>query len=238
METETLCSDEDAQDLLRESQISLLQLSTVEVATQLSMRAFELFCAIEPTEYIDDLFKLRSKLSSASLKRFEEAINHETFWVATEVTREPNQLKRMKTIKHFIKIALHCRECKNFSSMFAIIRWDYCVCSKLWKSAILIWIIYSFSCIMSLFTVAWTWLQCLDWGEHGRSCPANTRNSSGTFKTSLTLRETWPSTEMCSTIKTSSLQSSPCSPSSKRTSPSYMKVEFRKYNKCFSLTLQ
>ncbi|XP_055081032.1 rap guanine nucleotide exchange factor 2 isoform X11 [Periophthalmus magnuspinnatus] len=121
METETLCSDEDAQDLLREGQISLLQLSTVEVATQLSMRAFELFCAIEPTEYIDDLFKLRSKTGSASLKRFEEAINHETFWVATEVTREPNQLKRMKTVKHFIKIALHCRECKNFSSMFAII---------------------------------------------------------------------------------------------------------------------
>ncbi|XP_034398947.1 rap guanine nucleotide exchange factor 2 isoform X2 [Cyclopterus lumpus] len=121
METETLCSDEDAQDLLREGQISLLQLSTVEVATQLSMRAFELFCAIEPTEYIDDLFKLRSKTGSASLKRFEEAINHETFWVATEVLREPNQIKRMKTIKHFIKIALHCRECKNFNSMFAII---------------------------------------------------------------------------------------------------------------------
>ncbi|XP_077958164.1 rap guanine nucleotide exchange factor 2 isoform X2 [Gasterosteus aculeatus] len=121
METETLCSDDDAQDLLREGQISLLQLSTVEVATQLSMRAFELFCAIEPTEYIDDLFKHRSKAGSASLKRFEEAINDETFWVATEVTREPNQIKRMKTVKHFIKIALHCRECKNFNSMFAII---------------------------------------------------------------------------------------------------------------------
>uniref|UniRef100_A0A8D3AAK9 Rap guanine nucleotide exchange factor 2 n=1 Tax=Scophthalmus maximus TaxID=52904 RepID=A0A8D3AAK9_SCOMX len=112
---------DDAQDLLREGQISLLQLSTVEVATQLSMRAFELFCAIEPTEYIDDLYKLRSKTGSVSLKRFEEAINHETFWVATEVMREPNQLKRMKTVKHFIKIALHCRECKNFNSMFAII---------------------------------------------------------------------------------------------------------------------
>ncbi|KAL6117279.1 rapgef2 [Pungitius sinensis] len=121
METETLCSDDDAQDLLREGQISLLQLSTVEVATQLSMRSFELFCAIEPTEYIDDLFKHRSKAGSASLKRFEEAINDETFWVATEVTREPNQIKRMKTVKHFIKIALHCRECKNFNSMFAII---------------------------------------------------------------------------------------------------------------------
>ncbi|KAM4807769.1 rap guanine nucleotide exchange factor 2 isoform 3-T3 [Rhinophrynus dorsalis] len=121
METETLCSDEDAQDLLRESQISLLQLSTIEVATQLSMRNFELFRNIEPTEYIDDLFKLKLKTGCANLKNFEEVINQETFWVASEILRETNQLKRMKIIKHFIKIALHCRECKNFNSMFAII---------------------------------------------------------------------------------------------------------------------
>uniref|UniRef100_UPI00398E9117 rap guanine nucleotide exchange factor 2 n=1 Tax=Pristiophorus japonicus TaxID=55135 RepID=UPI00398E9117 len=121
METETLCSDEDAQELLRESHIILLQLSTIEVATQLSMRNFELFRNIEPTEYIDDLFKLKSKTECVNLKKFENIINQETFWVATEVLREPNQLKRMKIIKHFIKMALHCRECKNFNSMFAII---------------------------------------------------------------------------------------------------------------------
>ncbi|MEE6461121.1 hypothetical protein FKM82_001199 [Ascaphus truei] len=121
METETLCSDEDAQDLLRESQISLLQLSTIEVATQLSMRNFELFRNIEPTEYIDDLYKFKSKTGCANLKNFEEVINQETFWVASEILRETNQLKRMKIIKHSIKIALHCRECKNFNSMFAII---------------------------------------------------------------------------------------------------------------------
>lgn len=192
METETLCSDEDAQDLLRESQISLLQLSTMEVAAQLSMRDFEMFRNIESTEYVavfmtlelylyciflkqtsefavesrqkqkkkkhrrrnklykklfffeqgreiivhsltsvsffhryvDDLFKLDSSIGSGNLKQFEEVINQETFWVATEILKEPNTLKRMKTIKHFIKIALHCRECKNFNSMFAIIRWD------------------------------------------------------------------------------------------------------------------
>ncbi|XP_061102417.1 rap guanine nucleotide exchange factor 2-like isoform X2 [Conger conger] len=121
METETLCSDEDAQDLLRESLLQLLQLSTVEVATQLSMRNFELFCGIEPTEYIDDLFKLKSRTGNANLKKFEEVINQETFWVASEIVREQNQLKRMKIVKHFVKIALHCRECKNFNSMFAII---------------------------------------------------------------------------------------------------------------------
>uniref|UniRef100_M4A1C4 Rap guanine nucleotide exchange factor 6 n=1 Tax=Xiphophorus maculatus TaxID=8083 RepID=M4A1C4_XIPMA len=121
METETLCSDDDAQDLLRESQISLLQLSTMEVAAQLSMRDFELFRNIESTEYVEDLFKLDSSSGCTNLKQFEEVINQETFWVATEILKEPNTLKRMKTIKHFIKIALHCRECKNFNSMFAII---------------------------------------------------------------------------------------------------------------------
>lgn len=123
METETLCSDEDAQDLLRESQISLLQLSTVEVAAQLSMRDFSLFRNIESTEYVDDLFKLDPGGGGGAghLKQFEEIINQETFWVSTEILREPNAIKRMKTIKHFIKIALHCRECKNFNSMFAII---------------------------------------------------------------------------------------------------------------------
>lgn len=121
METETLCSDEDAQELLRESQISLLQLSTLEVSAQLSIRDFGIFRNIESTEYVDSLFKLNS--SNGHLKQFEDLINEETFWVATEILHEPNALKRMKTIKHFIKIALQCRECKNFNSMFAIIRW-------------------------------------------------------------------------------------------------------------------
>ncbi|XP_055980203.1 rap guanine nucleotide exchange factor 6 isoform X3 [Sorex fumeus] len=121
METETLCSDEDAQELVKESQLSMLQLSTIEVATQLSMRDFDLFRNIEPTEYIDDLFKLDSKTGNTHLKEFEDMVNQETFWVASEVLTESNQLKRMKIIKHFIKIALHCRECKNFNSMFAII---------------------------------------------------------------------------------------------------------------------
>lgn len=121
LETESLCSDEDAQELLRESQISFLQLSTLEVSTQLSIRDFGILRNIESTEYVDSLFKLKS--SSGHLKQFEELINQETFWVATEILHEANALKRMKTIKHFIKIALHCRECRNFNSMFAIIRW-------------------------------------------------------------------------------------------------------------------
>uniref|UniRef100_S4RIN1 Ras-GEF domain-containing protein n=1 Tax=Petromyzon marinus TaxID=7757 RepID=S4RIN1_PETMA len=93
----------------------------VEVAAQVSMGDFDLFRTIEPTEYVDDLFKLRSRTGTRALKLFEGALNQETFWVASEVLAEPGQIKRVKVLKHFIKIALHCRECKNFNSMFAII---------------------------------------------------------------------------------------------------------------------
>ncbi|XP_066508118.1 rap guanine nucleotide exchange factor 2 isoform X2 [Hoplias malabaricus] len=121
METETLCSDVEAQELQRESQVCLLSLSSTEIANQLSARNYLLFASIEPTDYIIDLFKLRPHYPPSNLRSFEDLVNMETFWVATEIVREPNQVKRMKIIKHFIKVALHCRDCKNFNSMFAII---------------------------------------------------------------------------------------------------------------------
>ncbi|XP_051982647.1 rap guanine nucleotide exchange factor 2-like isoform X2 [Xyrauchen texanus] len=121
METETLCSDVEAQEMQRESLVSLLSLSSMEIANQLSARNYLLFSSIEPTDYIVDLFKLRPQEPPTNLRNFEGLVNQETFWVATEVVVESNLAKRVKIIKHFIKIALHCRDCKNFNSMFAII---------------------------------------------------------------------------------------------------------------------
>ncbi|XP_051558726.1 rap guanine nucleotide exchange factor 2 isoform X3 [Myxocyprinus asiaticus] len=121
METETLCSDVEAQEMQRESLVSLLSLSSMEIANQLSARNYLLFSSIEPTDYIVDLFKLRPQEPPTNLRNFEGLVNQETFWVATEVVQESNLAKRVKIIKHFIKIALHCRDCKNFNSMFAII---------------------------------------------------------------------------------------------------------------------
>jgi RasGEF domain len=47
-------------DIIRESQLHFLQLNCLEVATQLTLRDFQLFRDIRPTEYIVDLFKLSS----------------------------------------------------------------------------------------------------------------------------------------------------------------------------------
>ena len=64
--------DEMAGDLLKEGQVLFLQLNSSEVAAQLTLRDFQLFHEIEPTEYIDDLFELDSKFGTPHLQRFSE----------------------------------------------------------------------------------------------------------------------------------------------------------------------
>ncbi|KAG5898058.1 hypothetical protein JTB14_001764 [Gonioctena quinquepunctata] len=119
--TETLVPDELAPELVRESAVHFLQLNAVEVAIQLTLLDFSIFRQIEPTEYIDDLFELKSKYGTPMLDRFAALVNKETFWVVSEVCAEHNPVRRMKIIKQFIKVARQCKECKNFNSMFAII---------------------------------------------------------------------------------------------------------------------
>ncbi|XP_071455604.1 rap guanine nucleotide exchange factor 2 [Hetaerina americana] len=119
--TETLVPDELAPELIRESQVHFLQLNAVEVATQLTLQDFSIFRQIESTEYVDDLFELKSRYGTPMLSQFAELVNREMFWVVTEVCSESNPVRRSKIIKQFIKVARQCKECKNFNSMFAII---------------------------------------------------------------------------------------------------------------------
>ncbi|XP_057337132.1 rap guanine nucleotide exchange factor 2-like isoform X4 [Microplitis mediator] len=119
--SETLVADEQAPELVRESQVHFLQLNAVEVAIQLTLQDFSIFRQIESTEYVDDLFELKSRYGVPMLSQFAELVNREMFWVVTEVCSEHNLVRRSKIIKQFIKIARQCKECKNFNSMFAIV---------------------------------------------------------------------------------------------------------------------
>ncbi|XP_064457908.1 rap guanine nucleotide exchange factor 6-like isoform X3 [Ornithodoros turicata] len=119
--TDPLVPDDMASELLRESQVNFLHLNSVEVATQLTLEDFSIFRQIEPTEYIDDLFEVKSAYGSPMLTMFEELVNREMFWVVSEICGESNPIRRMKTVKQFVKVARQCKECKNFNSMFAIL---------------------------------------------------------------------------------------------------------------------
>lgn len=118
--SEPLVPDELAPELLKEAQTQLLSLNAQVVAAQLTLQDFSVFSAIEPTEFIDNLFKLDSKYGSPKLEEFEQLFNREMWWVATEVCTERNVQKRAKLIKKFIKVARYCRDLRNFNSMFAI----------------------------------------------------------------------------------------------------------------------
>ncbi|XP_011309778.1 rap guanine nucleotide exchange factor 6 isoform X5 [Fopius arisanus] len=119
--SETLVADDQAPELIRESQVHFLQLNAVEVAIQLTLQDFSIFRQIESTEYVDDLFELKSRYGVPMLSQFAELVNREMFWVVTEVCSEHNLVRRSKIIKQFVKIARQCKECKNFNSMFAIV---------------------------------------------------------------------------------------------------------------------
>ncbi|XP_033149803.1 rap guanine nucleotide exchange factor 2, partial [Drosophila busckii] len=119
--TEPLVPDELALELVRESGVHFLQLNAYELAIQLTLQDFANFRQIESTEYIDELFELQSKYGVPMLSKFSELVNREMFWVVSEICGEHNIVRRMKIVKQFIKIARHCKECRNFNSMFAII---------------------------------------------------------------------------------------------------------------------
>ncbi|KAK6039716.1 RasGEF domain protein [Cooperia oncophora] len=118
--SEPLVPDDLAPEIMRDAQAQLLALNAQVVAAQLTLQDFAVFASIEPTEYIDNLFQLESRYGSPRLEEFERIFNREMWWVATEVCSERHIQKRAKLIKKFIKIARHCRELRNFNSMFAI----------------------------------------------------------------------------------------------------------------------
>lgn len=120
-DSESLLPDDSTQDLQKEANVTMLQLNPVEVSTQLMVEDFTIFRQIEATEYVEDLFEIKSKYGTPNLSTFSALVNREMMWVVTEIVSELSIHKRMRVIKQFIKIARQCKETQNFNSMFAII---------------------------------------------------------------------------------------------------------------------
>lgn len=72
LSTDALIPDEMIGELLKESQIALLQLNAAEVAWQLTLEDFKVFREIEPTEYVDELYELKSKYGCPLIRKFSD----------------------------------------------------------------------------------------------------------------------------------------------------------------------
>ena len=103
--TEPLVSDHLSHELIRDARINFLQLDALEICAQLTLRDFTIFQSIQPTEYVDHIFKLDSTYGIPQLSHFLKLPNQEMYWTITEILHESNLVQRSKIIKHFIKIA-------------------------------------------------------------------------------------------------------------------------------------
>ena len=119
--SQQLVPEEISGELLREAHVSLLQLTPIEIATQMMVEDFKFFTDIEQTEYAEWLFEVKSKNGIANLEKFSNLANKEILWVVSEIVGESKISKRIRMVRHFLNIAKHCREVQNFNSMFAIV---------------------------------------------------------------------------------------------------------------------
>ena len=120
-----LSLEEISGELLKESNVSFLDLDVSETATQLMVEDYKIFQQIEQTEYVDHIFEIKSTFGKENLDKFSELMNKETLWVVSELVQENNMIKRSKMVKRFIQISKQCREIQNFNSMFAIVQGLY-----------------------------------------------------------------------------------------------------------------
>ncbi|XP_047125253.1 rap guanine nucleotide exchange factor 6 [Hydra vulgaris] len=114
-------SDEVAQEIAREANFNLLQLTPLDVAKELTLQDFDLFRNVDSREYIYNLFESNNERKSKNLRCVEQTTNTEMFWVISEICLESNIAKRVKLLKYYIKVAKYCKDFKNYNSMYAVI---------------------------------------------------------------------------------------------------------------------
>ncbi|KAL6450599.1 CDC25 Cell division control protein 25 [Candida maltosa Xu316] len=103
--------------------IKLLDIDYVELARQLTLREFKLYCKITKFACLAKVWGKKSGLNESieSITEFIKASNQLTNFVGYMILRKAEPKKRVQIIRYFIQVADKCRQYNNFSSMTAII---------------------------------------------------------------------------------------------------------------------
>ncbi|CCG23471.1 Csc25 guanyl-nucleotide exchange factor [Candida orthopsilosis Co 90-125] len=101
----------------------LLDIDYVELARQLTLREFKMYCAISKFSCLAKVWGKKSGLNESieSITKFIKYSNQLTNFVAYMILRKSDPKKRVQVIRYFIQVAEKCRQYNNFSSMTAII---------------------------------------------------------------------------------------------------------------------
>ncbi|XP_023170102.2 guanine nucleotide-releasing factor 2 isoform X10 [Drosophila hydei] len=102
------------------SQPSLLDLKSLEIAEQMTLLDAELFQKIEIPEVL--LFaKDQCEEKSPNLNKFTEHFNKMSYWARSKILRLQDAKEREKHVNKFIKIMKHLRKMNNYNSYLALL---------------------------------------------------------------------------------------------------------------------
>ncbi|CAL8075307.1 unnamed protein product [Calicophoron daubneyi] len=133
---DALVAEDVAKSILAESRVTFMQLSPDDLAVRLTLDDYEVFRAVQSTEYIDEVFGLTASSDTAvsadlpaqgyatghdNLDRFSDLVNREAYWAPTEICNETNLNRRVDLLKRFIKLTKLCRDLRNFNTMFCLL---------------------------------------------------------------------------------------------------------------------
>jgi len=92
------------------------------IAEQMTLIDFEIWCAIEPVELLNQCWtKDKIKYRAPNVLRLIARFNELSGWVASNIVWQEKLKKRTKLFKRFIKIAKHCFEIGNYHSSMAVV---------------------------------------------------------------------------------------------------------------------
>lgn len=103
--------------------MKLHDIDYVELARQITLREFLLFCKIDKLACIHKVWGTKSgvDVSVADISNFIKTSNQLTFFVSYMILRKEDTRKRVRVIRYFVQVADKCRQYKNYSLMTAII---------------------------------------------------------------------------------------------------------------------
>jgi len=82
-----------------------LEMETNELARLSTLHDHQMFCRIDPLEFVNHIYKLKGK-DTTNLNHFVNQFNRMNYWVVTEICSQPKLEKRVLQIKKFIKLAV------------------------------------------------------------------------------------------------------------------------------------
>jgi len=82
-----------------------LELETTELVRILTLMDHQMFCKIDPLEFIYHIYKVKGQ-DTTNLHVFVNQFNKINYWVVTEICTQLNLPKRVLIIKKFIKMAV------------------------------------------------------------------------------------------------------------------------------------